>query len=113
MAKKKTGVKKNESRTKGSSARVSGREAGDAAEAEVSGVHVINRQDIENHFGASETKRSDVNVQPAPNRPKTEVHLHLDEQVWQQAQAAARLAGLELPEYVERALERFTSDSAK
>ncbi len=39
--------------------------------------------------------------------PKTDVHLHLDEQIWQLTQAAVQQAGLELPEYVERALERL------
>ena len=77
------------------------------------GVHVIGSQDIENHFGTSEIKTGDGSVRPATNRPKAEVHLHLDERIWQQAQAAAQQAGLELPEYVERALEQFIGNSAE
>ena len=77
------------------------------------GVHVINNRDIENHFGASEIRTGGESVEPATNRSKTEVHLHLDEQIWQQAQAAAARAGLELPQYVEMALKRFKDDSAK
>ena len=77
---------------------------------EFMGVHVINSQDIENHFGTSETKES---VQPAVNRPKADVHLHLDAQVWQEAQTAAASAKMELSQYVEMALNRFKDVSVK
>lgn len=113
MARKKTRAAKVELQTKRASARLSGEETNGAAENEFPGVHIINRQDAESHFGTSATKASDENIPPATSSPKTEVHLRLDERIWQGAQAAARQAGLEPPEYVERALERFRDDSAK
>ena len=113
MARKKTRAAKAESQIKKASSRLSGEETNGAAENEFPGVHIINRQDAESHFGTSATKASDENIQPATNSLKTEVRLHLDERIWQRAQEAARQAGLGTPEYVERALERFRSDTAK
>ncbi len=116
MAKKETQAKKSESRTKNAAARPSdkpNKKPSDEAVKEFMGVHVINNRDIENHFGASEIKTGGESVQPATNRPKVDVNLHLDEQVWQEAQAAAAQMGLELPQYVETALKRFKDDSAR
>ena len=110
MAKKKTESKKNESQTK----RSSGKEKSNPAN-ESLGVHLINRQDAESHFGASEIKKDDgeSGQTAAKNRPKTEIRMEIDERVWRQARVSAEKMGLELPQYVERALERFNEDDAK
>ena len=115
MTKKKTGAKKNESSIKGASANSPikpGKET-EGTENEILGVHVINRQDVESHFGTSETKTDGKSGQPTAQSPKTDVNLELDEQIWQRAQASAEEAGLEVSEYVEQALEKFMQDSAK
>ena len=116
MTKKEPRAKKSETRTKSAAARPFGKSKkkpdDDVAE-EFMGVHVINNRDIENHFGASEIKTGEESVQTAINRPKAEVHLQLDEQIWREAQAAAARAGLELSQYVEMALEQLKDDFAK
>lgn len=118
MAKKKAGAKPEKSRIKSASASAqppskANEKPDDDAVKEFTGVHVINSRDIENHFGTSETESSDGGVQPAANRPKADVQLQLDAQVWQEAQTAAADAKMELSEYVESALARFKDNSAK
>jgi hypothetical protein len=113
MTKKKTKEGSGKARIEGASAERPSRKSNkkpDDTVKEFMGVHVINLQDIENHFGTSETKES---VQPAANRPKADVHLHLDAQVWQEAQTAAADAKMELSHYVEMALNRFKDVSVK
>lgn len=116
MAKKKTRAKNTEAHAESKAAarpsRKSNKKPKDDQVKEFMGVHVINSRDIENHFGTTETESGGDSIQTA-NRPKADVHLQLDAQVWQEAQAAAANAKMELSEYVESALARFKNDSGK
>lgn len=116
MTKKKTKEGSGKARVKSQSAarptRKSNKKTDDAVK-ELMGVHVINSQDIENHFGTSETESGNESEQSSARRPKTDVRLQLDAQIWQEAQTAAARAKLELAQYVESALARFKDDPAK
>jgi len=62
---KKARVKKNKAPIESTSARPSrkqDKEKGGDAEKELFGVHIINSEDIENHFGTFEKKTSDATV---------------------------------------------------
>ena len=82
--------------------------SGGGAESDDLGVHVITKEDIENHFGSSEIETGE-----AANLPKADVHLQLDGRIWQKAEAEAGRLGLEMSEYVELALDGFKHDAAK
>lgn len=92
------------------------KEKSGGAKKEDLGVHVISKQDIEDHFGAPEIKKGDESSsQPAAATGSqiADVRLQLDAAVWQEAKTEAARLGLEVSKYVELALDRFRHDPAK
>jgi hypothetical protein len=104
---------------------------GSDSKPEIPGIHIINDQDIEGHFGksdveelaraksktiqAAERKTSSIrtDASTAIRRPKAAVNLQLEKQVWGQATEDAKRLGLEISRYVELALERYRNDGEK
>lgn len=108
----------------------SNKSAAGKADNQLPGVHVIGGPDNTGHFGktagdfAGSTEKNTVfagtdkklseqpEVSAAPS-PKATVNIQLDQQVWQQTEAAAKLAGMEISQYVEAALTSYSGTSRK